>query len=540
MLGLLALGLVLRIWGATEHWRWFDGQHPATWEKSKLELSQDANQYIQQADPGTWASHLHRTWTARSYFRPPLASYHFVALFRAVDFHRLAAAGAQALLAALASLLVFLSVARVLGRAAGLLTLAALAVHPVLMFYDVSFEDSTLAYFVLAATLWLTLWARDGRPARWLAPGTAAGLLLLARPSLALVVAGLPVLLLGRVTKGRVQAGLAYLLAVAYVIAPAIWHNHAISGRLTPVADTLGQNLYFGNGPFPDHRLSVQGYWNIRDVDRGSPANLLTQRLKARASTGFADAAYLSAALAFMKERPGQALAGFLGKAWRHLSSYEIPRNANFDELRKNVLVWKLPFLPFAVLLALALLGARGLDRRLAWLFLLPWVAALFSEVVFFNASRYRALSVPFLLPLAARALLLAADRVRERSWRRLLPSAAVVALAFVLGPLPVSAAERTRHVAVDRFKDAMLESYADEDGGWRRFSEERFRRYLDEARRLDPLNLDAFAVEQKYRIMQGQAYPAFVMTSFRETQCRPDEWLCHDVCAYLKAMARP
>jgi 4-amino-4-deoxy-L-arabinose transferase-like glycosyltransferase len=535
---LLLLGLVLRIWGAAEHWRWFDQRHPVTWERSKLELSQDANQYIQQADPDTWASPLHRLWTERSYFRPPLASYHFVVLFRTVHFNRMLAAGAQALLATLASLLLFLSVRRVFGRTVGLLALAAMAIHPVLMFYDGSFEDSTLAFFMQAATLWLALWAREGKPVRWLLPGTAGGLMLLARPSLVLVVAGLLVLLLGWAGKGRAKAALAYILAVAYVIAPAIWHNHSISGRLTPVADSIGQNLFWGNNPFPDYRLSVQGYWNIRDVDRGSAASLLAQGLKARTGKEFADAAYLASAITFMKEHPGQALRGLVDKAWRHLSSYEIPRNTNFEELRKNVLVWRLPYLPFAALLVLALLGARGLDRRLTWLFLLPWVAALFSEVVFFNASRYRALSVPFLIPFAVRALLMAYAGARARSWRPLVLGAALAGVAVVAGAFSVSTAERTRHVAVDRFKDAMLESYADVDGAWQRFSEERFRRFLEEARRLDPLNLDAFAVEQKYRISQGQRYPVFAMTSFRETQCRPGEWLCRDVCAHLKAMA--
>jgi hypothetical protein len=388
-----------------------------------------------------------------------------------------------------------------------------------------------------AATLWLALWARDGKAGRWLLVGTAAGLMLLARPSLAPVTVGILVLLLGWARGRRVPAALAYVLAVAYVLAPAIWHNHSVSGRFVPVADSVGQNLFWGNGPFPDYRWSVQGYWNIRDVDRSSPADLLTQGLKARTGKSFSDGAYLAGALSFMKEHPGPALAGFLKKAWRHLSSYEIPRNTSFEELRKNVLVWRLPFLPFAVLLGLALLGARGLDQRLAWLFLLPWLAALFSEIVFFNASRYRALGVPFLIPFAARALLLAYARAKEGSRRGVVVVAAAVGIAFAAGAFSVSSAERTRYVAVDRFKYAMLESYADVNGAWQRFSEERFRRYLGEARRLDPMNLDAFAVEQKYLVIQGQRYPAFAMTSFRETQCRPGEWLCLDLCAHLKAI---
>jgi hypothetical protein len=69
VLGVLVLGFALRLWGAAEHWAWFDRQHPQTWAESKLELSQDANQYIQQADPATWASPLH-PWDVPEAYSP--------------------------------------------------------------------------------------------------------------------------------------------------------------------------------------------------------------------------------------------------------------------------------------------------------------------------------------------------------------------------------------------------------------------------------------------------------------------------------------
>jgi 4-amino-4-deoxy-L-arabinose transferase-like glycosyltransferase len=532
------LGLALRLWGAAAHWQWFDQQHPLTWEKSKLELSQDANQYIQQADPDTWASPLHRSWAEQTYFRPPLASYYFAGLFRAVHFDRMLAATAQALLATLACFLIFLSAQRMFGRTIALVSLAAIAVHPVLMFYDVSFEDSTLSLLLLSATLCLVLWARDGKHWRWLLPGTSAGLMLLARPSLSVVVIGVAVLLIGWARQGRGKALLAFAVPVAYVVAPVIWHNHAVSGRWIAIADSAGRNLFWGNSEFPDYRLSVQGYWNIREVDVGSPADLLTQGLKARTGQRWADPAFRAAALSFLTAHPGQALVGFLDKAWRHLSNYEIPRNTNFETLRGNVLVWRLPFVPFSMLLVLALVGARGLDRREAWLFLLPWLAALFSEVVFFNASRYRALCVPFLIPFAIRALQTGYVSAKSRGWRRPLLGAAAVVLVWVAGAFAVSSTERTRQVAVDHFKDAMLESYADENGTWQRFSEERFRRFLDDARRLDPQNLDAFVVAVKHLLSRGGNFPALALIDFRETQCRPEEWLCREVCGYLRAVA--
>lgn len=537
VLGLLLLGLVLRLAGAEAHWQRFDEQHPSVWEKSKLELSQDANQYIQQADPDTWASPLHRPWAEQTYFRPPLASYYFVGLFRAVNFDRMKAAGAQALLAAIAYFFLFLSVQRIFGRTIGLITLTAIALHPVLMFYDVSFEDSTLALFLLSATLYLVLWARDGRIARWLLPGTSAGLMILARPSLFIVLAGIAVLLAGWAAGSRLKALLAYLAPLVYLVAPVMWHNHSVSGRWVPVADSAGQNLFWGNNPFPDYKLSIQGYWNIREVDRDCPADLLTRGLKVRTGQTSSDPAYMAAGIDYLKSHPGRGIAGFFDKAWRHLSNYEIPRNTNFENLRDNVAVWQLPSVPFSLLLVLALIGGRTLDRRLAWLFLLPWLATLFSEVVFFNASRYRALCVPFLIPFAIRGLQIAYTIAKERTWRKFAMGAVAVALVSAAGAFPVSQSERTRYLAIDHFKDAMLESYAGEDGTWQRFSEDRFLRSLEAARRLDPDNLDAFVVEQKYLISEGKISQVFAAASTREARCRPGEWLCHDICDHLKGM---
>jgi 4-amino-4-deoxy-L-arabinose transferase-like glycosyltransferase len=443
----------------------------------------------------------------------------------------------QAVLASIAYFLLFISAQKVFGRGIALITLAAAALHPLLMFYDTSFEDSTLALFLLSATVFSALWARDGRALRWLLPGTAAGLMILARPSLFLVLLGVAGLIVSWAAGSRMKALAAFLTPVACLLAPVVWHNHAASGRWVAVTDTAGQNLYWGNNPFPDYQVSIQGYWNILQVDRGIPADFLTQSLKARTGQSSPDPAFMAEAMGFLKAHPGKAIAGVFHKAWRHLSNYEIPRNNNFANLREHVLLWRLPFLPFSILLLLAILGSLGMDKRKAWLFLLPWLAALFSEVVFFNASRYRALCVPFLLPFAIRALQMAGAAVKRRSWRGLATGAAAVVLATVLGETAVSSGERTRYLAADHFKDAMLESYAAEDGSWRRFSEENFRRSLELARRMDPDNLDAFVIEQKLLLDEGKNSQALAAIDAREARCRPGEWLCQDICGDLRGM---
>src|SRR5450759_2303352 len=107
--------------------------------------------------------------------------------------------------------------------------------------------------------------------------------------------------------------------------------------RSTPLYSSAASDVYKRQ----DYKLSIQGYWNIREVDRACPADLLTQGLKARSGNRFSDPAYMAAAVEYLKSHPGRVIAGFFDKAWRHLSNYEIPRNTNFATLRADVLVWR-------------------------------------------------------------------------------------------------------------------------------------------------------------------------------------------------------
>jgi len=533
------MGLGLRVGGASAYWEWFDDQHPETWRVSKLVLSPDGSQYVQQADPGIWASRLHRGWTDRPFFRPPLPSYYFAALFRMVGFNRLTVSAFQSLLAIVAYWLIYLVVLRRLGWGIAIATLVVLCVHPVLMFFDSSLEDSPLALLCVAASICAGDWARDGRPMRWMVPGLVTGLALLARPNLGLVAAGLAAMAWTTTPKRKARALTAFVLPVLYLLAPAIWHNFHVSGRWSLVSETFGQNAYWGNGPYPDYKTSLLGYWNIWEVDRGSPSALHVDGLKARTGKQTADAAYLAETMRYVASHPGPAIIGIGTKLWRHLSSYEIPRTCNFSTLREHVLVWRIPYIPYSLMLGLALLGLRGSDRRVTWLFLLPWIASLTTEVVFFNASRYRALGLPFLIPFSVRGVLAIVSFVRQRQGRWVAGSMAMLVALFALGHFAVPKSERNRHEAVQHFMEAMLESYADEDGAWQRFSEDRFQHHLALARRLDPSNLDAFSVEQKMLIRSGRAAEAERNLRARRADCRPGEWLCQTVCDQLETMAR-
>jgi hypothetical protein len=535
----LLAGLGLRVWGAWSYWNWFDEQHPETWKVSRIALSQDGTQYIQQADPRTWASQQHRGWANRAFFRPPLPSYYFDALANAVSFNRLAISTVQSLLALLAYWLIYLVAARRLGRGVAMATLVVLCVHPVLMFFDSSLEDSSLALLCVAAAIFAADWARDGTPIRWAAAGIAAGLAILARPQFAFVGAGLATLAWIGTPQRKGKAVAAFVLPVLWLVLPAVWHNHHANGKWSLVSDTFGQNMYWGNGPNPEYRTSLLGYWNIWEVDNQCPTALLSAGLKARTGKMTSDAALLAETLRHMRDHPTSAIAEVGNKILRHLSNYEIPRTCNFSSLRECVLVWRLPYLPYSLMFGFALLGLRGVERRFACLLLLPVIAALATEVVFFNASRYRALGLPFLVPFSIRGIVAIVGAVRIRQWRRLAAISTTLAVLFVLGSFAVSRSERYRHLAVQQYMEAMLECYSDEMASWLRFSEDRFWYHLALARRLDPHNLDAFSVDQKMRIRSGRNGEALESIRKRRADCQPGEWLCQAVCDQLETLAR-
>jgi len=538
--GLLALGLLLRVASAYIYWSWFDTRFPDTWQHSKIELSQNGSQYILQADPGTWNAWLHRGWADRAFFRPPLASYYFETLFKLFNFNRLAVSTVQSVAAVAAYFLLFLVSARLLGRRIALVGLALVVLHPVLMFEDTSFEDSGISLLLMTFALYSTFWARAGKPERWAIPGLAIGLAALARPNLLAVAAGLALLAWIWTKANRPRVLIAFFGPIICLVWFTAVHNHEASHRWTLISDMTGQNLYWGNNPFPDHRLSVQGYWDIREVDQGNPGSLLIAGLKERTGAIATDPAFLAGAAGFVRSEPLRALGGLIEKAWRHLSNYEIPRDRDFEWCRQANVIWKMPLVPFSLLVVLALAGLRKLKNGSEMLLLaIPWLAVVVTEVVFFNASRYRALALPFVLPLAVAGAAELVRAARARRWAQLGMVVLLATLAVVLGHFAVSPIERVRHVAVADFKAAMLEAYADQDGRWQWLSESRARSSLDEATRLDPDNLDAFSVEQKLLIKDQRFDEAKTNIAARRPRCRPGEWLCEDVCSYLEGLLR-
>ena len=154
-------------------------------------------------------------------------------------------------MAVAAYFLLFLVSARLLGRRIALVGLALVVLHPVLMFEDTSFEDSGISLLLMTFALYSTFWARAGKPERWAIPGLAIGLAALARPNLLAVAAGLALLAWIWTKANRPRVLIAFFGPIICLVWFTAVHNHEASHRWTLISDMTGQNLYWGNNPFP-------------------------------------------------------------------------------------------------------------------------------------------------------------------------------------------------------------------------------------------------------------------------------------------------
>ncbi len=184
---LLMAAMALRVVASLDYWDWFDQEFPGLWDTSRVVLSQDANNYL--ADAFVAAERQAPTWAESGFYRPPLASAYFQLLFQAVNFDRAAASMVQSVVAVAGYAFLFLLASRIFSFTVASCALALLALHPVLIFFDTSFEDSVLCFFLLSAAL-LVLHAGlvRGRAHHYVFAGMLFALCVLTRPNTLLIL----------------------------------------------------------------------------------------------------------------------------------------------------------------------------------------------------------------------------------------------------------------------------------------------------------------------------------------------------------------
>jgi 4-amino-4-deoxy-L-arabinose transferase-like glycosyltransferase len=406
--GLLVLALGLRVWEVQR-----TAYAPANDAGSYLALaSQVAHTGDYSTSGGAGAS---RGPTA--YF-PPAFPY-LLAAVDLIDGHRTSRDGAleparlaQAALGTATVALVGLVALEAFGAAVALVALAIAAAYPALIELSATVYAENLMIPLILAAIWAGLRARRSeQPYRWVvAAGVLTGLATLTHQNgIVVVLALLPALWAIR------RAPLLLVAVTVLTIAPWTVRNAIVMHKFIPVSDETGLTLAGTYNPTSAHDPRVPYRWHDY---KSIPADAALRREAPRLTEPQVDSRFRSAALHYIGHHPLSPLAAAYHNtrrllelegsfAWR-ASTYNIgvPRSTA-----------RVGVVGFWIVLLLAAIGAFTAVARRApkWLWVTP--ALLYLSVVFVNGEtpRFRAPIDPFLILLAACALVTAAERARAR-----------------------------------------------------------------------------------------------------------------------------
>lgn len=285
-------------------------------------------------------------------------------------------------------------------------TLLFLLYRPAVVFTLSVLLEMPLVFLVTLFLWWLVAFQRQ--PWMLLVSGLILGMAGLLRGSV-LVLVLVPLMLLwseGGTLRRRAGLTLLLILAVGLPLLPDALTNMRQARRLTGPTLNAGVNLYIGNGPEANgfYVAAVPGDW------RRDPAgtSFLAERLgRPEVSLAQADSIWSAAAFDNIRRQPGRTLLLWAKKVWLHLQGWEIDQLTPQDGWLREVPLLRAHFLPYALILALAVAGilAGGMEARLKMILLTCLALLVATQSVFFVVSRYRLILVPFLCLLAGLGL---------------------------------------------------------------------------------------------------------------------------------------
>ena len=203
----------------------------------------------------------------------------------------------------------------------------------------------------------------------------------------------------------RLRPALFLILGTVTCLAPFMIRNYIHSGQLILTSYQAGANFYIGNNP------QARGFYTRLDFVRANPEFEETDfRSRAEKITGRSlspsevSRFWFRQGLQAFRDDPW-LFPKLLGlKLFLFAHNYEIPDNYDYTFMRALTPALYAGFIPYGLLLALALMGLYFTRRRdpAFTLFYYFLVGYLLSVILFFVTSRYRVPIVPALIPFGA------------------------------------------------------------------------------------------------------------------------------------------
>jgi tetratricopeptide (TPR) repeat protein len=419
------------------------------------------------------------------FYQAPLYPYFLGAVYTTLGHSLLAARIVQAIIGAVACLLLGLAAERLWSRRAGWVAGLGLALYAPAIFFDALIQKTVLDVFFVCLTMWiLSRLIESPASARvWLGLGLAIGGLTLTREN-ALVLAAVVLAWIAlrqraaRVrnethpTRRRRAEAAAFVFGLAFVLVPVAVRNYAVGGGFYLTTSQFGPNFYIGNNARSD------GTYAPLRPGRGAPeyerqdATELAEHALGRSLTPAEVSSYWTdRALDFITSRP-EAWITLLGRKFLLIWNADEMLDTESQETHAEsstllrVGAW---FGHFGLLVPLAVVGviATWRERRRLWIFHAMAIAYAASVIVFYVFARYRFPLVPFLMLFASAGIVRGAAFVRASSpvGRVALAVTAVTAAIFanwpVLSPSLMRAVTET-NVAAALQEDGRLDAAID------------------------------------------------------------------------------
>ncbi len=294
---------------------------------------------------------------------------------------------------------------------AGLLALAGLATYNYFIFYIPCFDQALLTTPALTLFLFfLVAYYRRRRQGYLLGAGVAFAVAVLSRPTLFTLLPVVGLWLFWRQPSLR-RSGWVLLLGLPVVIAlaPITWHNYRVTGKFIPIADNFGVNLFTGNNP------DAYGLDSLAH-DPTQPA--VMRFIETVHQVEQEQTTFEAEVLRYFREQPEDALALTLRKTWLWFGEADKPLVEPFFPLllTQTTTLARLPLQWQGLVVAglLGLLLARSRSRADIWLLGAVYLVFSLTTILFFIQLRFRLPFIPFVILLAA-ALLASAPGWRGR-----------------------------------------------------------------------------------------------------------------------------
>ncbi len=370
-----------------------------------------------------------------AYFMGPLYPHLLAVVYAVAGRSLLLVRLLQAIVSALAPVLVYRLGRRFFSPATALVAGLITAFHGQLIFYCGSILYTTVAVTLI---LWILVRLTEPSPRRTKTDRFLTGVLFgLAAVGKGNIVLFLPVALVVAARGARrgrpwnIAGATALLAGFLLVVAGVTARNYAASGDFVPLTSNGGLNFYIGNGP-----ESSGAYEKPKglDVDNDpSGRRMLEKALGRSLKPTDVSRIWTARALEFIRDDPAAEMKLLLRKSLFVISTFEIPQIESYHFQRRYSRLIDLLFIPFGVIAPLAAAGMIGRRRDKALPLAAFVVVYSFSIVLFFVLTRYRLPVVPVLILYASSAVRRALSAMRRREWPVLAKGTAIALPAFLL-----------------------------------------------------------------------------------------------------------